>query len=144
MVTKPSRRSLRAREKSGLHNVPGSNQEVSESFGRMSTLPLGHMSKSDPEDYSNISPTKSLLTNVQKAASGLPKQFSAAPPKFYLPRQHHCDFPRVCAQLAGFSFAFVKFPARFKHCSTNSKPMMFMSSASSLSRRGSRSCRLSS
>ena len=89
MVTKVNRKSLRAEEISGHHNVPGRNQEVSRAV-RSARLcvacqhPFEHTSNSDPNDYSNISPTNYLLTIMQKAVSGLPTKFPATPPTFHV------------------------------------------------------------
>ena len=141
MVTQINRKPLRAQEKSGHHNVPRRNQQVSR------VIRSAHLCVARPHFPSGTFRTqilttlqafrqqKNLLINMQKVASRLPAQFPAAPPT--LPatsdQPHHYEFPRVSfccggAQLVGFFFAFVKLPtnlrpcasARFKHCSTNS------------------------
>ena len=115
MVTKLNRKALIEQEEVGspqcARKESGSLRSRSQcpSLCRMSTLLLGHMSNSDPDDSSTISPTNYLLTILQKVASGLPTQFPATPARFCHSRQnqlHRCEFRRVsfccgCAQLAG-------------------------------------------
>ena len=111
MDTKLIRKSLRAQEKSGHHNVPGMKSQ--ESFAVPVFVSHVNMCRTQiPNCFAN------QLCAHQHEESGLKtaNAISGHAANFCQPRQnklHHCDFPGVslccrCAQLAGFSLPFVK------------------------------------
>ena len=117
---------------------------------------IGHMSNSGPGDSSNSSPTNYLPTNMQEAASGLPTQFPATPPNSAFHVTSNCATANFLESHFAVAAPNSWASSRVRRTFPQSHTMYFCSlqtlfheheaarfsvsaSASSLSRRGSRS-----